>query len=181
MNKNQHTVEEGELNNTAENNDIENSLEQPVQTKLPADPENETSKLEENLAKEKDKYLRLVAEFENYKKRNLKERLELLKAAGEDVIISILPVLDDFERASKADALPEGISLIYNKFVTTLHQRGLKPMEAEGKDFDPDLYDALSNIPVQDENMKNKVIDEIEKGYFLNEKVIRHAKVIVGK
>ena len=177
MNKNQQMVDENEQ----ENPDKESILNQPVQAELPAEPEDETSRLEESLAMEKDKYLRLIAEFDNYKKRNLKERIELLKSAGEDIIVSILPVMDDFERAAKADALPEGILLIYNKFISILSQKGLKPMDAQGTDFDPDLHDALSNIPVQDEKMKNKVLEEIEKGYFLNDKVIRHAKVIVGK
>lgn len=177
MNKNQQMVDENEQ----ENPDKESILNQPVQAELPAEPVDETSRLEEALAIEKDKYLRLIAEFDNYKKRNLKERMELLKSAGEDIIVSILPVLDDFERAAKADALPEGILLIYNKFISILNQKGLKPMDAQGKDFDPDLHDALSNIPVQDEESKNKVLEEIEKGYFLNDKVIRHSKVIVGK
>ncbi|HKR03559.1 MAG TPA: nucleotide exchange factor GrpE [Bacteroidia bacterium] len=177
MNKNQQMVDENEQ----ENPDKESILNQPARAELPAEPEDETARLEESLALEKDKYLRLIAEFDNYKKRNLKERIELLKSAGEDIIVSILPVLDDFERAAKADALPEGISLIYNKFISILNQKGLTPMDAAGKDFDPDLHDALSNIPVEDEKMKNKVLEEIEKGYFLNDKVVRHAKVIVGK
>ena len=103
-----------------------------------------------------------------------------MRSAGADVIISVLPVLDDFERAAKASPLSEGISLIYTKLLNILSQRGLKPMEAVGKDFDPDLHDAITNIPVEDETMKNKVMDEVEKGYYLNDKVIRHAKVIVG-
>lgn len=176
MNKNQRMVDENEQENPGNGN----ILNEPVQAELPAEPGDQTAKLEESLALEKDKYLRLIAEFDNYKKRNLKERIELLKSAGEDIIISVLPVLDDFERAAKAHTLPEGIALIYTKLMGVLNQRGLKPMDAQGKDFDPDLHDALSNIPTGDEKMKNKVVEEIEKGYFLNDKVIRHAKVIVG-
>lgn len=189
MNKNQQTVDEKDLKNKQKKSsnshedslaDIENKIKQEIQPELPSEPGDPMEKMEEELALASDKYLRLVAEFENYKKRNLKERLDLLRSAGADVIISILPVLDDFERAAQAGPLPEGVMLIFNKLVTILGQHGLKSMEAKGKDFDPELHDALTNIPVEDEQLKNKVLEEIEKGYFLNEKVIRHAKVVVG-
>jgi molecular chaperone GrpE len=151
-----------------------------LHSELPLEPEDLTAKLEESLALEKDKYLRLVAEFENFKKRNLKERIELLKSAGEEMITSILPILDDFERAIQAGPLAEGIDLIYNKLVNILSQKGLKAMESKGKNFDADLQDAIASVPVEDASMKGKVIEEIEKGYYLNDKVIRHAKVVVG-
>ena len=138
------------------------------------------------VAEQKNNYLRLYAEFENYKKRVSKERMELLKSANADVIASMLPVLDDFERALKATegwkekhSVREGMVLIYNKLKNLLEQKGLSAMESTGAEFDTDLHDAITNIEV-DENMKGKVVEEIEKGYYLNDKVIRHAKVIVG-
>ncbi len=143
--------------------------------------EEQLVKLEEALSQEKDKYLRLVAEFDNFKKRNVKDRIELLKYASEELITALLPVLDDFERAQKSDQLPDGVNLIYQKFVNTLQQKGLKAMEAAGTEFNPDLHDAISQLKADDELQKNKVIEEIEKGYYLGEKVIRHAKVVVGK
>lgn len=170
MNKEQQAVDENELNINAAK----------AEQELPVEQEDTIAKLEESLSLEKDKYLRLVAEFENYKKRNLKERLDLLKSAGADVITSVIPVLDDFERAMQVGNLPEGINLIYNKLANTLEQKGLKKMDAKGKEFDADLHDAITNIPVEDEGMKGKVVDEVEKGYYLNDKVIRHAKVVVG-
>lgn len=170
MNKEQQAVDENELKINAAKEEQE----------LPAEQNDAIAKLEESLSLEKDKYLRLVAEFENFKKRNLKERLDLLKSAGADVITSVIPVLDDFERAMQVGNLPEGINLIYNKLANTLEQKGLKKMDAKGKEFDADLHDAITNIPVEDESMKGKVVDEVEKGYYLNDKVIRHAKVVVG-
>ncbi len=135
-----------------------------------------------------DKYLRLAAEFENFKRRNVKERLELIRTAGQDVISSLLPVLDDFRRALKqmeqakdVEAVKEGINLIFTKLNSTLESRGLKEMESIGKPFNPELHDAITEIPAPDTDMSGKIIDEIEKGYYLNDKIIRHAKVIVGK
>jgi molecular chaperone GrpE len=132
----------------------------------------------------KEKWLRLNAEFENYKKRTLREKSELIKTAGQEVIISLLPVLDDFERALKNagpdDKTQEGIRLIYQKLKNMLEQKGLKPMEATGEDFDTDLHEAITSVKAEEE-MKGKVVEEMEKGYFLNGKVIRHAKVIVGE
>ncbi len=141
-------------------------------------------KLEAEISEEKDKLLRLLAEFENYKKRNLRERADLIKTAGEDIIASILPVLDDFDRALKNTgsvdpAIKEGMQLIHQKLKLTLELRGLSVMESVGKPFDTDLHDAITNIPVPDQQ-KGIVMDEAEKGYYLNGKVIRHAKVIVG-
>ena len=147
-------------------------------------PENE--KLQAELAEAKDKFLRIYSEFDNYKKRVQKERLELLKSASSEVIISLLPVLDDFERALKAmtgkeSAQKEGVELIYNKLKGILEQKGLKRMVSVGEKFDVDLHDAITNVPVPDAKQKGKVIDEVECGYFLNDKIIRHAKVIVGE
>lgn len=177
MTKDSQIMDDNQLHN---NSDIENKINEPLQPELPSEPNDPIAKLEEDLAIANDKYLRLFAEFENYKKRIMKERLELLRSASTDVIISILPVLDDFDRAANASPLPEGIALIYNKMLNILNQKGLKVMESKGNDFDPELHDAITNIPVEDASMKNKVVDEVEKGYYLNDKVIRHAKVIVG-
>jgi len=156
-------------------------------------PDAETSergdveKLEFQLSEAKDKYLRLYSDFDNYKKRINRERIDLIKSAGQDIMASILPMLDDMERALKAmgeakdiNAVSEGIQLVYQKMKTILEGKGLKAMDTIGKDFDADLHDAIANIPVKDEKQKGKVVEEIEKGYYLNDKVIRHAKVIVG-
>jgi len=135
-----------------------------------------------------DKYLRLSAEFDNYRKRTLRERMELTKTAAESVMLSILPVVDDFERAMHSidqgmdfEATKEGILLIYNKFKEFNKQNGITEIEAAGKPFDTDLHEALTKIPAPSEEMKGKIIDVIQKGYYLNDKVIRFAKVVVGE
>nr|WP_294893943.1 nucleotide exchange factor GrpE [uncultured Pedobacter sp.] len=147
----------------------------------------ETDKLKSEVAMLNDKYVRLYAEFDNYKRRTTKERIELLQTAGKDVIVSLLTILDDFERASKAmentsDIKPvkEGVELVYNKLQSLLVQKGLKPMESIGQTFDADIHEAITNIPAPTPDLKGKVVDEVEKGYTLNDKVIRFAKVIVG-
>ncbi|MCB9015723.1 MAG: nucleotide exchange factor GrpE [Lentimicrobiaceae bacterium] len=134
-----------------------------------------------------EKYLRLYSEFDNFRKRALKERIELSKTATEDVITELLPVLDDFERAivsfdkaEKIEPLKEGTNLIYNKFKNTLQQKGLQEAEAMGQVFDTDFHEAIANIPSPSEDMKNKILDVTQKGYLLNGKVIRFAKVVVG-
>jgi len=136
----------------------------------------------------KDKYLRLFADFDNYKKRMAKERLELMDSAGKDIIKNILPVIDDFERAQKAlqnsddvSAVKEGLDLVYQKLFKTLESKGLKPMESTGKQFDVDHHEAITEIPAPTDDLKGKVVETIERGYFLNEKILRHAKVVVGK
>ena len=135
-----------------------------------------------------DKYLRLSAEYDNYRKRTLKERMELLKSAGEGTIKSLLPVIDDFDRAlvhlddaSDLDAVKEGIDLIYIKFQEFLKRNGVVEIEARNKDFDTDLHEAVTKIPAPSNEMKGKVVDCIEKGYMLNDKIIRFAKVVVGE
>lgn len=136
----------------------------------------------------KDKYLRLFAEFDNYKKRTLKERLDIMKTAAQDTIAALLPVLDDFERAKKnadnensTEVFSEGVNLVYQKLFSILHQQGLEPMETTGEPFDPEFHEALTEVPAPTEDMKGKVMDTIEKGYKLKDKIIRHAKVVVGK
>jgi molecular chaperone GrpE len=142
----------------------------------------------EKIATLEDKYLRQAAEFDNYRKRTMKEKAELIKNGGERAIESILPVLDDFERAiatmeksENAAELRTGVELIYNKFVSILKQNGLQKIETEGKDFDTDFHEAIAMVPTPDESLKGKVLDCIQTGYILNDKVIRHAKVAVGE
>ena len=163
--------------------DIENANDQSTTST----EENEVAKLKLELEEQKDKYLRLFSDFDNYRKRTAKERIELAKTAGEDFFKAVLPVLDDFERGLKAmneaadvNALKEGVDLIYNKLNSTLIAKGLEPMTSIGNTFDADIHEAITNIPSPSEEMKGKVIDEVERGYTLNGKVIRYAKVIVG-
>lgn len=138
---------------------------------------------EEKFSELNDKHLRLFAEFENFKKRTAKERIELYKTAGEDILNSLLPILDDFERSLKVQTEQEdqGVELIYNKFKTTLESKGLKAMDDPiGMDLNTDFHEAITKVPAPSEQMKGKIIDVIEKGYFLNDKVIRYAKVVVA-
>lgn len=144
-------------------------------------------KLQKQVAELNDKYLRLFAEFDNFKRRTQKERVELLQTAGKDIVVSLLPVLDDFERAIKAtekstEVAPvrEGIELVQNKLKSILSQKGLKEIESINNVFDTDLHEAITQIPSPTEDLKGKVIDELEKGYTLNDKVVRFAKVVVG-
>lgn len=153
----------------------------------PLTEESALEKLREELQEAKDKYLRLAAEFDNFKRRNAKEKVELIQTAGRDVITDMLDVLDDFERAQKQfetdediKHVKEGLTLVFNKLRNKLQSKGLKPMESISKDFNPDLHEAITEIPVPD-NLKGKVVDEVVKGYYLNDKIIRHAKVVVGK
>ena len=154
----------------------------------PSEEESEIEKLQQEAAEWKDKYLRLVAEFDNFRKRNAKERIELVQTAGKDVIISLLDVVDDCDRAQKqvetskdANAIKEGVLLVFNKLRSTLQSRGLKPMVSTGSEFNPDLHEAITEIPAPTKDMAGKVIDEVQKGYYLNDKIIRFAKVVVGK
>lgn len=135
-----------------------------------------------------DKYLRLYAEFTNYRKRVMKERLELIDQAAKDTLAAILPVLDDFDRAKQAaensgqgDAFSDGVGLIYHKLQSILEQKGLKPMKSNGEKFDPEFHEAITEIPAPSDDMKGKVIDTVEKGYFLKDNILRYAKVVVGK
>jgi molecular chaperone GrpE len=142
---------------------------------------------EQKIAELNDKYLRLYAEFDNFRKRTIRERAEYLKYAGEEVFKEILPVVDDFERGLKAaekltdvNAVNEGVKLVYNKLVHILKQKGIELMDCQGKDFDPETMEAITNIPAPTPDLKGKVVDEVEKGYLMSGKVIRFAKVVVG-
>ncbi|MEN9686010.1 MAG: hypothetical protein RLZZ28_1796 [Bacteroidota bacterium] len=168
--------------NTDENAAGTSHLNEPVVE------ENDREKLEAALGEQKDKYLRLMAEFDNFRRRTAKERLELMQTAGREVIVSLLEVLDDCDRAEKqlqsSDDLSlqkEGIQLVFNKLRSTLHAKGVKAMESIQTDFDVEKHEAITEIPAASENLKGKVLDEIVKGYYLNDKLIRFAKVVVGK
>lgn len=158
----------------------------------PEDKEVEKNSSENEIQKEdqdfKEKYIRLYSEYENYRKRTAKEKIDLISNASENVIKELLPILDDFERAidnnknvEDASVLKEGFDLIYSKMHKGLVNQGLKPMEANGKDFDSEIHEAITKIPAPNEKLKGKVVDVIEKGYQINEKVIRYAKVVVGE
>ncbi len=158
-------------------------LNEPV-----ASENEEIEKLKTEIQELKDKYLRHVAEFDNFRKRTAKERLELIQTAGKEVITALLPVVDDCDRAEKqlqnsndAEAIKEGVQLVFNKLRSTLQSKGLKPMQSVGEAFDADQHEAITEIPAPNEALKGKILDEVEKGYYLNDKIIRFAKVVVGK
>ncbi len=172
-----------DINNPGDTNETAapETEQQAVNIELTAE-----EKLKGELQQANDKYLRLYAEFDNFRRRTTKERMELLQTAGKEVVVSLLPVLDDFERALKAmetatDVIPvkEGVALVQNKLKHILTAKGLKEMSTKGQPFDAEIHEAITNIPAGDEQ-KGKVVDELEKGYFLNDKVIRFAKVVVG-
>jgi molecular chaperone GrpE len=154
----------------------------------PVAEESAMEKLQAELQEQKDKYLRLMAEFDNFRRRTAKERLELIQTAGKDVIVSLLDVLDDCDRAEKqlngTDDIAvqkEGIQLVFNKLRSSLQQKGVKVMESINQDFDVEKHEAITEIPAPTEELKGKVMDEVMKGYYLNDKIIRFAKVVVGK
>ena len=160
-----------------------------IENKAPDDdsPGDELVEMRQKLGELKEKYMRLYAEFDNFKKRSIREKIEWIKTASQDTMAALLPVLDDFDRAKKfaeennGDGWSDGIELLYHKLYNTLKGKDLHPMESTGEDFDPELHDAITEIPAPSKDMKGKVMDTIEKGYRLNEKIIRHAKVVVGK
>ena len=173
-----------------ENGVNEESCEQQETQELTAEEQlqKELDEANEKIATLEDKYLRQVAEFDNYRKRTVKEKAELIKNGGERAIESILPVLDDFERAlanmakdENAAEMMTGVELIYNKFVGILKQNGLQKIETDGAEFNTDFHEAIAMVPTPDESMKGKVLDCVQAGYTLNDKVIRHAKVAVGE
>jgi len=167
-------------------NDAQNN--QQSSKDMPKEEQNITEVLEQKINEEKDRYLRLYAEFENYRKRTAREKLEMYETDSEGVIKNLLPILDDFERAiaemkkNKEDEMAKGVSLIYDKFKKTLEKEGLKHIEVnKGDTFDPEVHEAIAQMPVEDEEMKDKVVDIVEKGYKLGAKNIRYPKVVTGK
>ena len=179
--KDKESIEEQDFN-TSEDAQEEGEKETVVA------PKNELEDISNQLTEQKEKYLRLFADFDNYKKRTAKERLDLLNTAGRDIILSVIPVIDDFERAiavaekaTEVDSVKEGMELIKNKMFNVLQQRGINVMESVGEPFDAERHEAITEIPAPSEEMKGKVIDEVEKGYTMNNKIIRYAKVVVGK
>lgn len=186
------TTEETPVEDTSEETVSEKELDTPEEepVKEPVKKEesklSETERLQKELGEMKDKYLRIYAEFDNYRKRTSKERQNIIKLAAKDSLGALLPAVDDFSRAIRLasdseEKIPEGVILIYNKLFKALEQQGIKEMETNGQDFDPELHEALTKIPAPSEELKGKVIDTIEKGYYLNDKIIRYAKVVIGE
>ena len=177
MPKGKKAQEEEDVKKDDLNLNEENQSEEPKEIS----PEDQINELN-------DKYLRLYSEFDNYRKRTSKERLELFKTAGQDILTDLLPVLDDFDRAMQnmdssddVEAIQTGINLIYNKFKSVVENKGLKHFKSIETEFDPEIHEAITKIPAPNKKLKGKVVDEIEKGYMLNDKVIRFAKVVVGE
>ena len=182
-------------NNGADTENTQSTEDKTITMKADAEVKVESDKdvkqgvsVEEKLAEMQDMYLRLSAEFDNYRKRTLREKMELTKNAGENILISIIPVMDDFERAMKlmetasdCVAVKSGIDLIYSKFSEFLKQNGIKEIESLNTEFNVDLHEAVTKVPVQDESMKGKVVEVVAKGYWLHDKVIRFSKVVVGE
>lgn len=174
-----------DINQNLEDNEQEQtSNQEDIQDTNENQEENKT----DEVAELRDKYIRLVAEFDNYRKRTNKEKFDLINSAGEQVMLSILEVIDDTDRADEqirtsqdVEALRQGVLLIFNKLKSVLQSKGLKEMESTGTVFDPELHEAITEIPAPKSKLKGKVIETVQKGYYLNDKIIRHAKVVVGK
>lgn len=181
-------LQQEETQTEAQNAEVESQNAEEEQPAKEETPEEKIAALQAELEKSQKEYLFLMAEFDNYRKRTVKEKAELIKNGGEKAMLGLLPVIDDFERAidaidksSDVEGLKEGVDLIYNKFMKYLESQQVKPMESTGTDFDADIYEAVTTFPAPDESMKGKVIDTVQKGYTINEKVLRHAKVVVGQ
>lgn len=181
-------LQQEETQTEAQNAEVESQNAEEEQPAKEETPEEKIAALQAELEKSQKEYLFLMAEFDNYRKRTVKEKAELIKNGGEKAMLGLLPVIDDFERAidaidnsSDVESLKEGVDLIYNKFMKYLESQQVKPMESTGTDFDADIYEAVTTFPAPDESMKGKVIDTVQKGYTINEKVLRHAKVVVGQ
>lgn len=181
-------LQQEETQTEAQNAEVESQNAEEEQPAKEETPEDTIAALQAELEKSQKEYLFLMAEFDNYRKRTVKEKAELIKNGGEKAMLGLLPVIDDFERAidaidksSDVEGLKEGVDLIYNKFMKYLESQQVKPMESTGTDFDADIYEAVTTFPAPDESMKGKVIDTVQKGYTINEKVLRHAKVVVGQ
>lgn len=189
VNENIVSEENSQNNGSAETQETEKHPKKHKAEKehKPVEEECNADQLKAQVEELNDKYLRLYSEFDNYRKRTLKERIELSKNASEEIIVSLLPVIDDMERAIKSfgDAeelkpMKEGLVLVYNKLMNILSQKGVEVMQTIGSDFDTDFHEAVTHIPAPAEDLKDKIVDEIQKGYLLNSKVIRFAKVVIG-
>lgn len=185
-------LQEEELKVQNENKEAQSPEEKSAEQETPQSEEeklaDELKKANETIVEQKDKYLRLSAEFDNYRKRTMKEKAELILNGGEKSLTSILPVVDDLERALKnmetatdVQAVKEGVELIYNKFMTVLGQNGVKVIETQDQPLNTDFHEAIAVIPAPEEGKKGKILDCVQTGYTLNDKVIRHAKVVVGE
>jgi molecular chaperone GrpE len=185
------TDNQAEAEQTQGFSDINTDSDTPGNTH-PSNPEEEIqkaiAKLQAELNEQKDKYLRLVAEFDNFKRRTAKERIELIQTAGKDILVSLLDVMDDCDRAEKQlqssediKQIKEGIALVFGKLKNTLQSKGVKAMQSLHEDFDVEKHEAITEIPAPTEELKGKILDEVQKGYYLNDKLIRFAKVVVGK
>lgn len=191
MEKNKKHTADTEIDNLAESQNLSADEVNTIDiddVAEPLVPDETKQKLRDELEEQKDKYVRLFAEFDNFKRRTSKERLELIQTAGKEVIVSLLQVLDDCDRAEMqmqqtddVKQIKEGVQLVFNKLRKTLQTQGLKVMDSLHTDFDVEKHEAITEIPVDDKKLKGKVVDEIEKGYYLNDKLIRFAKVVVGK
>ncbi|MDR1720009.1 MAG: nucleotide exchange factor GrpE [Dysgonamonadaceae bacterium] len=181
--------EENIQNNACQADNLtEERKNEPVEQENQNTESDQTDNMAAELNELKDSYLRLMAEYDNYRKRTLKEKADLIKNGGEKVLFGLLPVVDDFERAvnnlenaTDIQAVAEGIRLIYTKFMAFLNQNGVKPIESIGSPFNEDLFDAVAIVPAPEEQLKGKVIDCVQAGYKINDKVLRHAKVVVGE
>ena len=186
--KNQNDEAKAKEEEILDNENVEQQAqEQVAEENAESDPEKKIEELEEQLEHEKEVYLFLMADFDNFRKRTLNEKAELIKNGAERALRDLLPVVDDLERALDAinkggdlDSLKEGVNLIYNKFVKYLESQHVSAIESTGKDFDTDIHEAVTTFPTPDPSMKGKVIDTTIKGYMINDKVLRHAKVVVG-
>ncbi|HEY0299071.1 MAG TPA: nucleotide exchange factor GrpE [Arachidicoccus sp.] len=189
MSKNEHNENQEPINN--QDGQTENEVQSNAADENVQDVQNhpsETEKLQAELAEQKDKYIRLLAEFENYKRRTSKERSEIVQTAGKDIIVSLLDVLDDCDRAEKQmqtdtdiTQVKEGAFLVFNKFRNIMQSKGVKALESINAAFDVEHHEAIAEIPASNPEHSGKIIDEVQKGYLLNDKLIRHAKVVVGK
>lgn len=188
--KNQNEEAQAQQEILSDENEVQQAQEpvnEDVNEEANDDPNMRIADLEQQLAHEKKEYLFLMADFENYRKRTLKEKADLIKNGAESAMRDLLPVVDDFERALDAinkggdlDSLKEGVNLIYNKFVKYLESQHVTPIDSTGKDFDTDVHNAVTMFPAPEPSLKGKVIDTTVKGYMINDKVLRHAKVVVG-
>lgn len=192
-NENENTEELNSENETIENLNEEQTLDETQQNEEVVVEEVVEERSELEIAKDEaatatDKYLRLYSEFDNFRKRSAKEKIDLIKSASQDVIKNMLPIVDDFQRAmasnaeiNDAESIKQGFELIYNKLYNSLEAKGLKRIEAQGEVFNADIHEAITNIPASSEDMKGKIMDVVEEGYYLGEKIIRFPKVVIGQ